>query len=172
MSVYRKYQPRGTPPATVANPATECASSPRSVATLANVAGPSAESALTDDIEERAAIVEYDSAVPRPWALMYALLLTAPRPAWLSAEQWQAHHDAAGCLLSSWSAQMDRLGWNPADVLGVDPRWPGSAWEPSCLLSALVGITVGAISKDRISISFADGGTRCLERHNGKWVYA
>jgi hypothetical protein len=125
-----------------------------------------------DDWEERAAIIEYDSGIPRAWAVAYALLLTSPPPAWLSVEQWQAHHDAAGKLLASWAAQMDRLGWHPSEVLGVDEAAPDTPWEPSCLLSALVGVSVGAVSRDRISITFPDGGSRCLERNNGKWIYA
>lgn len=127
---------------------------------------------LRDEIEERAAIIEYDAAVPRPWALAYALLLTAKRPEWLSADQWQSHLNAAGSLLGSWAAQMDRLGIHPVEVLGIDGQCPERPWEPSCLLPALVGVTVGAVSRECISIVFQDGGSRCLERTNGKWVFA
>lgn len=123
-----------------------------------------------DERAEREAIAEYDSAIPRPWAVAFALLITSPCPSWMTAEQWKRHHDAAGKLLASWAAQMDRLGWLPAEVLGIDERWPAKPWEP-CLLSALVGVTVGAVSANRISITFPDGGSRVLERIGGKWVY-
>lgn len=125
-----------------------------------------------EEAEERAAIIEYDSAVPRAWALAYALLLTSECPAWLSVEQWRGYHDAAGRLLAAWAAQMDRLGLSPCEVLGVDAARPDLPWDCSCLLSGLIGVTVGAMSRDRISITFPDGGSRCLERNGDRWVYA
>src|SRR5688500_13633936 len=38
------------------------------------------------DAAERAAIIEYDSAIPRPWAVAFALLLTAPCPPSMTAD--------------------------------------------------------------------------------------
>ena len=52
-----------------------------------------------DDLDERAALVEYGAGVPRSWAEGFAALCTMAPPAGFTPERWQRIVDAAGSFL-------------------------------------------------------------------------
>lgn len=167
MSVYRKYQPRGPTPATVATVATNVASEPGNVATLAIVAAPNP---VPDDFEERAAVVCIDSGLPVEWAEPFAQLLGIPSPEGMAAHEWADLHNAAGVLLDRWAGQLTAMGWTPRDVLGVESNNTG--WQSQCLLSVLArGVRVGAVSRHIATIVFTDGSTRQIVKKSEGWFY-
>lgn len=124
-----------------------------------------------EDEGERIAIIQYDGGIPAAWASAFHQLCKSHRPEWLTVDQWQRYIDAAGALVANWSSAIERVGWPIPEVLGVNPKSPGSAWDMACLLPALVGVRVGALDKHTITIVFNDGGKRQLARNAGKWVY-
>jgi hypothetical protein len=169
MSVYRKYQPRGAPAATVANPATDSAAL-RSVATLAIVAGPASNFALCDDANERAAIVNVDGGIPSPWSDAFAQMLEMETPPGVFADEWVDLCNAAGVLLDRWGSQLAALGWSTGETLGICPERHG--WDSNCLLSALVGgVRVGVASGNAVTLIFPDGTSRAMLRNSKGWLY-
>ena len=69
--------------------------------------------------EERAAIIEDGSDVPRVWAEGFARLDLADRPTGFTIDQWQRLIDDAGRFLDRWRSEAARLEWSTTDLFGV-----------------------------------------------------
>jgi hypothetical protein len=101
-----------------------------------------------DDPEERAAVIEEGTGVPRRWAEGFAVLCTMAPPPGFSAERWQRIVDAAGVFLDRWAAAAIRCGWSDLDVFGADADRPDARFDCMGLLMLLdrceiVGIDEG-----------------------------
>src|SRR6266550_7358323 len=82
-----------------------------------------------DDIDERAALIEYGANVPRRWAEGYAALCSMPTPRGFSPERWARIVDAAGVFLDRWAADAIRCGWSDLDVFGCDRDRPDARFD-------------------------------------------
>lgn len=71
-----------------------------------------------DAFEERAAIVQYEAAVPREWAEGFARLNCSAPPNDISATRWQQIVDDGGRFLDRWGGHAAALGWDAASVFG------------------------------------------------------
>jgi hypothetical protein len=81
-----------------------------------------AQVAITDDFEERAAIIEYEADVPRPWAEGFAHMLIMPRPEAVPEIRWREAIDDGGRFLDKYGHQAAALGWRPADIFARTDR--------------------------------------------------
>ena len=83
----------------------------------------------SDDLDERAAIIEYGAGVPRAWAEGYAALTAMPSPTGFSSERWRRIVDAAGVFLDRWAAEAIACGWSDLDVFGCDAAAPDKRFD-------------------------------------------
>jgi hypothetical protein len=89
-----------------------------------------------DDLDERAALIEYGAGVLRAWAEGYAALCAMPAPAGFSPERWQRIVVAAGKFLDRWAAKAIAYGWSDLDVFGCDAATPDRRFD--CMGIALL----------------------------------
>jgi hypothetical protein len=85
--------------------------------------------APSDNLAERAALVEYGAGVPRGWAEGFAALCTMPAPTGFSSERWARIVDAAGVFIDKWASKAAELGWSDLDVFGCDPDRPAARFD-------------------------------------------
>ena len=104
---------------------------------------------LVPDYEERAAFLEYDGRLPRPWAEAMARLECQEWPASEDA-RWRQAIDDAGLFLDQWREHAERLGWQPGDVLDAQT---GIIWH-------VQGGTIDAITRDHVIVCARDGRQR------------
>jgi hypothetical protein len=86
-------------------------------------------SVLCVDLEERAALVEFETGGSRSWAEGFAALSTMPAPTGFSARRWQRIIDATGAFLDRWANEAARLGWNDLDIFSVNPDRPDARFD-------------------------------------------
>jgi hypothetical protein len=89
-----------------------------------NAANAASAAAAPADFEETAAVLEYDGALPRPWAEAFARFQCEPRP---DVPEGLCHQaiDDAGRLLDDHRQALDRFSWRPPDLFGEN----GIAWR-------------------------------------------
>jgi hypothetical protein len=87
------------------------------------------EISLSDDLDERAAIIEYGAGVPRAWAEGFAALCAMSAPNGFSPERWQRIIDATGTFLDRWAAEAVAAGWSDLDIFGCDPDRPDARFD-------------------------------------------
>src|SRR5260370_10125625 len=76
------------------------------------------EESGADELDERAAIIEYGAGVPRRWAQGFAALCSMSAPSGFTPERWQRIIDAAGVFLDRWGDEAVRCCWSDLDVFG------------------------------------------------------
>ena len=133
--------------AIVATPATVGRASPSNVATIATIAvagGPSAHLRLVpavasaDEIEERAAIAEYDGKLPRVLAEALARLEVCPPPPGTQPRRWQRAQAAFAALLATGAAsEALAAGWTPQELCGVSATAPHDAPSKAGLIFSM-----------------------------------
>jgi hypothetical protein len=115
----------------------------------------------TDDLfEERAALIEEGTGVPRSWAEGFARLNQAACPPDVDPEAWRQLIDDAGCFLDRWGSEADRMGWSALDVFGVSRVVPHTGYDAVGLVLLIRGGEVIAIGSDRATIRTCEG--KCL----------
>jgi hypothetical protein len=82
-----------------------------------------------DDLEERAAIIEYEAGVPRAWAEGYAALSMMSPPLAFTPERWRRIVDAAGVFIDRWASKAADSGWSATDVFGCHPVAPDKRFD-------------------------------------------
>jgi len=98
---------------------------------------------------ERAAIIEYDGAVPREWAEGFARLDPDRPPADVPPRRWlQFVNDVGRFLDSGLAQQAAALGWGPFDLFGSDRDRPFVRIDQLGLLWLLNGNRLFALSTD------------------------
>ncbi len=103
--------------------------------------------AATEDLDERAALIENGAGVPRPWAEGYAALASMPAPAGFGAERWRRIVDATGTFLDRWAGEAARLGWSDLDVFGCNADAPDRRFDAMGLVLLLDRCTVAGIDE-------------------------
>ncbi len=108
-----------------------------------------AASAATDeaDLEERAAIAEFDGGAPRVYADAFASL-QCQRPLTVSDADWRQAINDAGLFLDEWGALAAEFQWKAVDLFDVprDGRLGGLAWF-------LEGEAVRALGPEHVRLS-------------------
>ena len=86
----------------------------------ADESGAADPAAAYDDFdEERAAIIEFDGRIPRPWAEAFARLDPERPPDGVAGQQWRQYVDDIGGFLDSPLLTVaDGMGWRPRDLFG------------------------------------------------------
>jgi hypothetical protein len=141
----------------VATVAAKHSSRPQSVAGIATVAGTPPEH--MNEVEERAALIEYGADVPRAWAEGFARLHCASPAVGFSDDRWRRLIDDGGLFLDRWGNEAAAIGWNVADVFGVDPTTPAARFDRMGILSLIDGGAVVALDSTSVTIETRSGGT-------------
>lgn len=85
--------------------------------------------AKVDDLEERAAIVEYDGNIPRSWAEGYAALSSMSCPHGFMPDRWRRIVNAAGYFLDCWAVHAAKSGWDALDAFGCHFARPDARFD-------------------------------------------
>ena len=110
-----------------------------------------------EDFEERAAIVEYDGEVPQEWAAGLAHLCVMPCPEGVDVIRWRQVVDNAGRFADEWAVKASTLGWDTADIFGVDRHKPEAAIHTAGLIWLLGDKRIVAISADAVIVETPNG---------------
>jgi hypothetical protein len=112
------------------------------------------------DLEERAAIIEYDGGIPRSWAEALARLNPARPPCNIPPARWLQFIDDCGRFLDGgWATRAAVLGWGPLDLFGCDRERPFARVDHLGLLWLLNGGAVVELHRDQ-AILEAECGAR------------
>lgn len=107
---------------------------------------------MIDEFEERSAIMEFDGALPRPWADALARLCTAPKPSAYLDERWEIIvEDACGLMVHL--PKIVKSGWSSDDV--------------KALLPHLKGRPVKHIGMGEITVAMSQGEAKIYRRPTG-----
>ena len=90
-----------------------------------------------DDLAERAAIVEHETAAPSRWVEGFAVLCSMPTPTGFRPGRWHRIVDAAGVFIDRWAAEAARRGWSDLDVFGCNPDRPDARFDAMGLVLLL-----------------------------------
>ena len=107
--------------------------------------------------EERAALIEDGTGVPREWAEGFARLDLTNRPPKFTQDRWQSLIDDGGRFLDRWGAEAASLGWQAEDVFGVHPVVPSARYDLMGLVPLIGGGEVVAVTSDRATIRRGTG---------------
>jgi hypothetical protein len=112
-----------------------------------------------DDVDQRAALIEYGAGVPRTWAEGYAALSSMPSPAGFSSERWSRIVDAAGIFIDRYVGIAIECGWSDLDVFGCDADRPDARFDCMGLVLLLDRCEVIGIDEDGADL-VTETGTR------------
>jgi hypothetical protein len=117
-----------------------------------------------DDLEERAALVEYGAGVPREWAEGFARLDCSKPPQGYPLPRWHQIINDGGLFLDQWAHQAAELGWTALDVFGVNPAAPLVRYDGMGLVPLIQGCRVISIAADSAQIKTSSGNTQTYSR--------
>ena len=117
-----------------------------------------------DDLEERAALVEYGAGVPREWADGFARLDCSKPPPGYPLPRWHQIINDGGLFLDRWAHQAAGLGWTALDVFGVNPAAPLVRYDGMGLVPLIQGCRVISIAADSAQIKTSSGNTQTYSR--------
>jgi hypothetical protein len=120
--------------------------------------------AVRDAYEERAALVEFDAAVPRDWAEGFARLHVMPRPAGWSRRQWEDMLNDGGRFLDRHGAEAAALGWTAADLFGAHPAAQRARLDCLGLVPLISGGNVVKMWPDGAAIRLPSGVVQVWRR--------
>lgn len=80
---------------------------------------------MPDAFEERAALMEFDGGLTRPWAESLARLATAPKPGAYEPERWGQVVTDAARFVAGHLPRIVANGWTVEDVRGLLPMLMG-----------------------------------------------
>jgi hypothetical protein len=108
--------------------------------------------------EERAAIAEYEGAIPRAWAEGFGRLDPEHPPGDVPPKRWLRFVDDVGHFLdSSFCAVAAALGWGPYDLFGCDRDRPFARIDCAGLLWLLNGDRLVGLTATTATIETATG---------------
>ncbi len=117
-----------------------------------------------DDLEERAALVEYGAGVPREWAEGFARLDCTKPPPGYPLPRWHQIINDGGLFLDQWAHQAAGLGWTALDVFGVNPAAPLVRYDGMGLVPLIQGCRVISIADNSAQIKSSNGHTQTYSR--------
>ena len=117
-----------------------------------------------DDLEERAALVEYGAGVPREWAEGFARLDCTHPPADFPLHRWRQIIDDGGLFLDQWANKAAALGWTVVDVFGLNPANPSVRYDGMGLVPLIKGQRIIAISADSARLRMRTGHIQTYAR--------
>ena len=117
-----------------------------------------------DDLEERAALVEYGAGVPREWAEGFARLDCSKPPPGYPLPRWHQIINDGGLFLDWWAHQAAAFGWTALDVFGVNPAAPLVRYDGMGLVPLIQGCRVISIAADSAQIKTSSGNTQTYSR--------
>jgi hypothetical protein len=124
-----------------------------------------ADTAMADEIEERAAHLEYDAGLPRSWAEPFARILCREAPGDFDETQWRRVLDSAMIFADAWAAKALALGWVAEDMFALRPTAPTARHDMKGLAWLLAnGARVVAINADSADIVTAAGSKQRFYR--------
>jgi hypothetical protein len=114
---------------------------------------PMAASSGGEAKEERAAVIEYDGAIPRTWAEGFARLNPDRPPGDVPPKRWKRFIDDVGRFLDSpFCAVATALGWGPFELFGCDRDRPFARIDRAGLLWLLDGSRVVALAENTATV--------------------
>jgi hypothetical protein len=114
--------------------------------------------------EERAAIVEFDGAIPRSWAEGFARLHPDRPPGDVPLKRWRQFVDDVGRFLDLWAGTAVALGWSPYELFGCDRERPFARIDQAGLLWFLSGDELVVLSEDTAIIERRGGARQTYRR--------
>lgn len=119
----------------------------------------------TDDLAERAALIEYGAGVPRAWAEGYARFDPDRPPGDVPPQRWLRFVDDVGHFLDGgFAEQAAALGWGPLDLFGADDVRPFARVDRAGLLWLLHGDRLVALTVDAAIIETPTGARQTYRR--------
>jgi hypothetical protein len=114
---------------------------------------------------ERAAMMEFDGGIPRPWAEQLSRLHPDRPPSSVSPRQWRQFYDDCSRFLDRWASKASALGWSPSNVFGWDTSRPFSPSVRRGLAWRIDGGSVVDLTKHVATIVLRNGQRLTFERH-------
>ena len=115
--------------------------------------------------EERAAIVEHDSKIPRAWAEGFARLHPDRPPGGVPLRRWHTFVDDCGRFLDGgWAEKAAALGWGPLDLFGADRNKPFARIDHAGLLWLLNGDELIELDRHKAVIETGTGALQSYRR--------
>src|SRR5438477_10504152 len=111
-----------------------------------------------DELDERAALIEFGANVPRRWAEGYVALCSMAPPSGFSPERWQRIVDAVGSFLDRWASEAITCGWSDLDVFGCDRDRPDARFDCMGLAMLLDRVEVAGIDPEGADLIATAGG--------------
>ena len=117
----------------------------------------------TEEVEERAAIIEHDGGIHPQWAEALARICHTSPPPQISTERWRLFiDDCAHFLDDGWANHAAALGWKPRDVFGCDAEFADV--RPDGLMWITGGAKLIALSSSAAVLVTQDGIRRTYRR--------
>jgi hypothetical protein len=169
MTAFKKFDP--TPYLLGAANTAKAANETPKLATLAGLAGAGvgdSQVALepwTEEVEERAAIIEHDGGVRPEWAEALARICHTAPPPHISTERWRLFiDDCARFLDDGWADHATALGWKPREVFGCDSDGEFADVRPDGLMWITGGAKLIALSSSAAALITQVGVRRTYRR--------
>jgi hypothetical protein len=124
-----------------------------------------------ETFEERAAIIQYNDAIPRCWAIAIAKIQLRSRPNSIAQEKWQEIQSALE-MLTTCLKDVIAHGWKISDIFGCHPIAPQRRFDAMGLLMLLnEGDRIIEINNDAIRVQNLRGGTQSFYRPYYRYLY-
>jgi len=114
--------------------------------------------------EERTAIIEHDSGLPKEWAEAFARMDCCQRPRHIHQKHWQEIVNDTGQLLDRHIHDIIRCGWSIADIFGCHRAVPDLRYDCMGLLILLHDREVVEVRPDGIVIRISTGTTQTFTK--------
>jgi hypothetical protein len=118
----------------------------------------------SDDLDERAALIEFGAEVPREWAEGFAALCAMPPPTGFRPDRWQRIIEVTGVFLDRWAGEAIRCGWSDLDVFGCDPTAPTARFDCMGLVLLLDRCEIVVIDRDGAELITVTGARQRFYR--------
>ena len=109
---------------------------------------------------------------PPEWTAGVERLLTLPSPDGVASERWRTLLDDAVRFTETWGAQAAKLGWETADVFGVNRTKLFVRLDAAGLVRLLDGRPVAALTESEAAIQCRGGNRLTFRRKLLRWVPA
>ncbi len=124
-----------------------------------------------ETFEERAAIIQYNDAIPRCWAIAIAKIQLRPKPNAIAQEKWQEIQSTLE-MLTTCLKDVIAHGWKISDIFGCHPVAPQRRFDAMGLLMLLnEGDRIIEIRQDAIRVQNSRGSIQSFYRPYYRYLY-